>query len=94
MTHIILFRDNPSADPGLRQKHMPAHLAFLNAHKGEITAAGPLFDTDGLGAGGMWLLDQPDPARIEQLVQDDPFWPTGLRHSHQILRWKRVFSTL
>ena len=28
----------------------------------------------------------------DDLVHEDPFWPTGLRKSVRVLLWKRVFA--
>jgi len=92
MPHIILFEDNPDADPELRRRYMAQHLAFLQKHADRIAAAGPLLETDGAGAGGLWLVTEDDPAEIDRLIREDPFWPTGLRLSHRILRWHRVFA--
>lgn len=91
MAMIILFEDNPDAAPDLRQQHMAAHLAFLEANGGEISSAGPLFTPDGAGAGGIWVLLGDDTSRADALVKADPFWPTGLRKSYRILRWTQVF---
>ncbi|MEM6658321.1 MAG: YciI family protein [Pseudomonadota bacterium] len=92
MPHIVLFQDNPAADPDLRAQHMSDHLAFLQSHRDRILAAGPLFDGDAEGAGGLWIVSPDDPALIETLIRQDPFWQTGLRHTHQILRWHPVFA--
>ncbi|MEW9918180.1 YciI family protein [Marimonas sp. MJW-29] len=92
MKFIILFEDNPDADPGIRQEHTPDHLAFLERNRANIESAGPLFEAEGSGAGGIWILDAPDPEVVESLVHEDPFWPTGLRKSYRILQWKQVFA--
>lgn len=92
MKFIILFKDNPDADPDIRKSHMPLHLSFLERHRGTINAAGPLIAEDGTGAGGIWVLDAPDAEAVDALVKEDPFWPTGLRQSYQILAWKQVFA--
>lgn len=92
MPFIILFKDNPDADPDIRKTHMEAHLSFLEQHRDQISAAGPLMDTDGRGQGGIWVLDAPDAASVETLIREDPFWETGLRASYDILQWKQVFA--
>jgi len=92
MKFIILFEDNPDADPDIRKTHMPDHLAFLERNAGAVPAAGPLFDASGNGEGGLWVVDAESEADAERLVHEDPFWPTGLRRSYRILRWTRVFA--
>ena len=92
MTFIILFEDAPDADPAIRKTHMPDHLAFLQAHRDVISAAGPLFSPQGDGRGGMWVITTPDASAAQALVEADPFWPTGLRKSVTILEWRQVFA--
>jgi len=91
MKFVVLFEDN-SADPGIRQQYMAAHLAFLDSHAGQIEAAGPLTGPTGAPSGGIWILDAADEADVTRLVHEDPFWPTGLRKSFVIHRWKQVFA--
>ena len=91
MTHLILFQDNPNAPADVRAKHMQAHLSFLEAASSKIEAAGPLFTTNGVGAGGAWLVNG-SADEAEALIHADPFWPTGLRDTHQVLEWRKVFA--
>ncbi|WP_193185417.1 YciI family protein [Nisaea sediminum] len=91
MKFAVLFEDDPAADPDIRKTHMPAHLAFLDANKARIDAAGPL-PSYGESAGGLWIVEAPDAEAVETLVHADPFWPTGLRKSVQVLAWKQVFA--
>ena len=92
MKFIILFEDNPEADPNIRQTHMAQHLAFLERHADRIEAAGPLSDSEGRGRDGLWIVEVAGLAEAEALVRDDPFWTTGLRRSHAILAWRQVFA--
>jgi uncharacterized protein YciI len=71
---------------------MSAHLAFLEQHRDRIRAAGPLLEDDDKAAGGLWLVDADGVEAVRALVQGDPFWPTGLRRSVRVLRWKQVFA--
>jgi len=92
MKFIVLFEDNPGAGTDLRTKHMPNHLAFLERNAAQIEAAGPLKEGDGSGAGGLWFVEANDEIQVRKLVEDDPFWPTGLRKSIRILCWNQVFA--
>ena len=92
MQFIALFEDDPTAPADLRQKHMPAHLAFLEKHAAEVQAAGPLVAEDGRPGGGIWVLDVAGFEAVDQLVTEDPFWPTGLRKTVTVLRWNQVFA--
>lgn len=90
--YAVLFEDRADADPNIRRDHMPAHLAFLEGNAAAIAAAGPLRDADGTGAGGLWIVEVPDRAAVDDLVREDPFWPTGLRQGCRVLEWTRVFA--
>lgn len=92
MQYVVLFEDNPDADPGIRAAHMAAHLAFLETNADRISAAGPLATLSGAAAGGLWLAHADDPQDLHRLVKADPFWSTGLRKSVTILRWTRVYA--
>ena len=92
MKFIVLLEDSDDADPGLRSRHMSAHLTFLESNASKVDAAGPLFKVDGANAGGLWIVEADGAESIERLIHEDPFWPTGLRKSYTILNWKRVFA--
>lgn len=92
MIYAVLFEDDDShAD--MRAKHMAEHLAFLEKNARNIHAAGPLTDMgDGNPAGGLWLVETDSPQSVQNLIEADPFWPTGLRKSIRVLRWTQVFA--
>lgn len=92
MPYIVLFKDNPNADPKIRVRLMPDHLAFLESNSGEIKAAGPLTTDADEAAGGLWIVDTASKTRVFTLIEADPFWPTGLRAGYEILNWRQVFA--
>lgn len=92
MLHVVLFEDDPALGESVRGRLMPAHQAFLAENAAAIRAAGPLLESGGAAAGGLWLVEAPDAAAVEALVRADPFWPTGLRRSVRVLRWRQVFA--
>ena len=92
MKFIIMFEDNPGTGDTVRAQYMQDHLSFLEANSESILAAGPLRETNGADAGGLWLVDAVDETSVQQLIETDPFWPTGLRKSAQIFAWNQVFS--
>ncbi len=92
MLYAVLFEDNEDL-AAMRTKHMTDHLAFLERHRTQITAAGPLKDAEnGAPAGGLWLVEAEDANAVRALIEADPFWPTGLRKSHRLLTWTQVFA--
>lgn len=92
MKYIVWFEDNLNADTGIRERLMADHLAFLKANGGSVHEAGPLISLQGAVEGGLWTVDADSEADVVKLVEEDPFWPTGLRKSFRILRWKQVFA--
>ena len=92
MKFVVVFEDDPEAGVDIRQKHMPAHIAFLERNAASVQAAGPLRTSDGQAAGGLWLVEAADAQQIDDLVKQDPLWPTGLRKSVRILAWHQVFA--
>ena len=92
MKYIILFEDTPDADPDIRKTNMTQHLDFLEMNSDKIEAAGPLSDTAGLGRDGLWIVEADTLEDADQLVHEDPFWPTGLRKSYAIIKWSQVYA--
>jgi uncharacterized protein len=88
MLYAVLFEDNQGLGLDVRREHMAAHLAFLEKNATEIKAAGPFAHAPG----GLWLVEANNAERVDALVKEDPFWPTGLRRSVRILRWSQIFS--
>jgi uncharacterized protein YciI len=76
----------------VRRQHMSAHLSFLEKNAARIRAAGPLRASSGEPAGGLWVVEADSSDEVDALVKDDPFWPTGLRRSVQILTGSQVFA--
>ena len=73
---------------------MQSHLDFLNKHSDAIQAAGPLFNAiEKVNAGGLWIVKTDSVNKVENYIKSDPFWPTGLRKSYQILEWRQVFNS-
>ncbi len=92
MKFIILFEDAPDANPELRKTHMATHLEFLEKNSAQIEAAGPLSDPKGRGRDGLWIVEANSEDEVDRLVREDPFWPTGLRKSYSVIKWKQVYA--
>jgi uncharacterized protein YciI len=92
MLYVVLFEDNPKLGADVRKAHMPQHLAFLEGTAISIHSAGPLRTKSNEPAGGLWIVEAGTVKEVEDLVERDPFWPTGLRQSVQILEWTQVFA--
>ena len=91
MKYAVLFEDNDEF-AHMRPKFMADHLQFLGDNSDRIDAAGPMKDgASGDPAGGLWIVEADDARQVQDLVESDPFWPTGLRKSIRILEWTRVY---
>ena len=92
MNYVVLFEDDETFS-AMRDKYMADHLAFLESNRNRVQSAGPLkVESSGAAAGGLWLVDAESEQQVRKLVEDDPFWPTGLRKSVKVLAWTRVFA--
>jgi uncharacterized protein YciI len=92
MKYAVLFEDNDEF-AHMRPKYMADHLAFLGSNSERIESAGPLkHGAGGEPAGGLWIVEAEDAEQVRELVESDPFWPTGLRKSIRILEWTQVYA--
>ena len=91
MKYAVLFEDNEEY-AHMRPRFMADHLQFLSDNSDKINAAGPLKDAATQDpAGGLWIVEADNAGQVQALVETDPFWPTGLRKSIQILEWTQVY---
>jgi uncharacterized protein YciI len=88
---VVMFTDNDDR-AGERQRLMEQHLSFLENNQILVSSAGPLRHASGEPAGGLWIVNTDQRQIVERLVEEDPFWPTGLRKTVTILSWTQVFA--
>ena len=91
MPYAIITKDR--ADAGdLRQRLRAQHLAYLDARKSLLLAAGAQIEDDGTGGfGGILLVDTDDRTEAEAFAQRDPFTQGGLFESVTVVRWRKAF---
>lgn len=93
MMYAVVFEDDDNL-AHMRSAHMSDHLAFLERNAASIESAGPLKDARNASpAGGLWIVDAENAQAVQALVEEDPFWPTGLRKAVRILEWTQVFNS-
>ena len=92
MIYCVLFEDD-DRHADMRQRHMAAHVAYLKQHhRRSVEAAGPLREAEsGRAAGALWIVEAEDARAVRELVEADPYWPSGLRKSVRIYEWEQVF---
>ena len=91
MPYAIITVDKPNS-LGLRNQTRVEHLAYLDANKDKLLAAGAKIDDDGEGGyGGVILVDTEDRAEAEAFIQNDPFTKAGLFAGIEVVRWRKAF---
>ena len=91
MPYAIITVDKPNS-LDLRNATRAEHLAFLDANKGKLLAAGAKIDDDGEGGyGGVIIVDTDDRAEAEAFIQNDPFTKAGLFAGIEVVRWRKAF---
>ena len=92
MKYAILFEDDDDF-AHMRPQFMAQHLQFLADNSDHIEIAGPMKDAvSAEPAGGLWLVDAESAEQAQALIENDPFWPTGLRKTIRILEWTQVYA--
>jgi hypothetical protein len=86
---VVIFDDTPGMAE-VRARLEPAHLAFLEAHRGEIKQAGGLRNEPG-GAyvGGLWVFEVASKARAVELIEADPYQQAHAR-PYRLLVWGKA----
>ena len=91
MPYAIITIDKPNS-LGLRNRTRVEHLAYLEANKDKLLAAGAKIDDDGEGGyGGVILVDTEERAEAEAFIQNDPFTKAGLFSGIEVVRWRKAF---
>ncbi len=83
----------PAPDRGhLRAETRAEHVAWLDAKKDILLAAGALIDDDGAGGhGGVLIVETDERATAEAFAAEDPFTKAGLFESVTVTRWRKAF---
>lgn len=91
MPYAIITHDKPE-HLDLRTAVRDEHLAYLDAHKRRLLAAGAVIDDDGSGGhGGIILYDTDDRAEAEAFIAGDPFTKAGLFETVTVVRWRKAY---
>ena len=88
MIFVAICHDKPGALQ-TRLDHRPAHLAYLEANKSVVKAAGAMFGPDDKPVGSMLILDCADQAAADAFAAADPFAKAGLFASVELRPWRQ-----
>ncbi len=89
MRLVVIF-DDEAPMAAVRARLEPAHLAFLEVHRGEIRQAGGLRNEPG-GAyvGGLWVFEVASRQRAIELIEADPYYQAHPR-PYRLLLWGKA----
>ena len=88
MLFILRFTDKPDSLP-LREQHLAAHLAWLDAHAEQVLVAGTLrSEPDSLAVAAIWVVSAPSRDSVLALSDSDPFWIHGLRATREVFYYR------
>jgi uncharacterized protein YciI len=91
MPYVIQTKDKPDSFD-LRMEVREEHVAYLDANKDKLLAAGALIDDDGTGGfGGVIIVDTDDRAEAQAFIDNDPFAKAGLFETATVTRWRKAF---
>ena len=91
MPYVIQTKDKPDSFD-LRMEAREEHIAYLDANKDKLLAAGALIDDDGTGGfGGVIIVDTDDRAEAQAFIDNDPFAKAGLFETATVTRWRKGF---
>lgn len=87
---VAIFTDTPGM-LAIRAEREARHLAYLDAHSDRILIGGGLRPAPGEAfCGGLWVLETATRAEAVALIENDPYYVSGLR-SYQLLTWGKAF---
>ena len=90
MLFAVIFTDH-SGKSEIRNKHIQAHIDWLEANKSLILIGGSLRHELGqVPKGGLWIADAESKSQLEEVLKTDPFYVFGLRESYEILHWSKA----
>ena len=91
MPYLVKARYKAGNDD-LRDAHIAAHVAYLDASIGLILAAGGLVSDDNRRSDGLlYILATEERAEAEAFIANDPFSKVGLIGSVEIARWRKSY---
>ena len=90
MLFAVIFNDKPYHGE-IRAANLRAHIEWLEQNKDVIPIGGSLrHELDEIPKGGLWIAKAESKARLEDLLNTDPFFISGLRESYEILHWSKA----
>ncbi len=89
MLFIIYQEDGPDSK-ALRERHRPAHFAYLDEHKDNLVLGGALLGDDGeTRTGSVLIINMPNREAAEHFSENEPLRRAGTFKSVKISRMRR-----
>lgn len=93
MGFVVYLRDGPDG-AAIRDRHLAAHLEFVERHMSSILVAGPLLDDGGTRMiGSLYVLDVADREAASGFLAADPYHQAGLWDEVEIRSFRGVAGT-
>jgi hypothetical protein len=88
MLFILRFTDKPGS-LALREQHLKAHLAWLDAHASEVLVAGTIRpEPEAAAVAAIWIVTAPSRQAVLALSDSEPFWINGLRATREVFYYR------
>jgi hypothetical protein len=89
MRFVVIFEEDSEMLP-VREKHEPAHLAYLEQHREEIRMADGLRNYHGGPyVGGLWVFEVESRERAVALIEQDPYY-RAIPRKYRLLAWGKA----
>ena len=91
MLFIVNFTDKSNIQH-IREKHLEAHISWLDERRDSILVAGSLRNEPSSNPlGGLWVVEANSKNEVSELFETDPFWVNGMREKVEIYHWSKAF---
>lgn len=92
MPWTVILWDGPGA-PGLRQRHLGAHLAYAESVMDRLLVGGPFRRPDGTFVGSLLVVDAETEDEVRMILEGDPYFQAGVWSDVRIEPFRPVVGT-
>ncbi|MEJ8840455.1 YciI family protein [Ramlibacter sp. AN1133] len=92
MLFAVIFTDKLGHGQ-LRAQYLEAHVRWVAQHQDSVLVAGSLrAHPEDVPKGGLWIVEAPSKAAVQELMTSDPFYTCGLRRNVEVLHWSKALE--
>jgi uncharacterized protein YciI len=94
MTRWVAIFDDLPGMMQVRHEREGLHFAYLERHRDRILIGGGLRESlGGAFTGGLWVLETESREEAVRLIEEDPYYQSGLRR-YRLLVWGKAFENV